>query len=217
MFNTPDPQARRPLSLLLRCCCCCSTQRTHTPDPQARGPLSLWTEVWPTHPAITQTAAITLTYPHIRHTGRSPVYVKTTLLRKRPLVLEQRDSDYCRILVSDTDICVGLMSDLLCLHISTLRTRALCGAVAVPTVPFAFPLACWQSRIARRPAVGVAVPTVPYTVPSGRPPPTARNLQLHARPPGATLAGRAGAPHAGGIRLGIVRNTTVTGAWSFGA
>ena len=33
------------------------------PDPQARGPLSLWTEVWPTQPAITQAV-------NRRHGGR---------------------------------------------------------------------------------------------------------------------------------------------------
>ena len=44
-------------------CCCCSTQRAQPPDPQARGPLSLWTEVWPTQPAITQAV-------NRRHGGR---------------------------------------------------------------------------------------------------------------------------------------------------
>ena len=53
-----------------RCCCCCSTQRAQPPDPQARGPLSLWTEAWPTQPAITQ--AVAAAAQHNAHNLRSP-------------------------------------------------------------------------------------------------------------------------------------------------
>ena len=52
------------------CCCCCSTQRAQPPDPQARGPLSLWTEAWPTQPAITQ--AVAAAAQHNAHNLRSP-------------------------------------------------------------------------------------------------------------------------------------------------
>ena len=37
LFNTTRTRARA---------------RAQPPDPQAPGPLSLWTEAWPTHPAI---------------------------------------------------------------------------------------------------------------------------------------------------------------------
>ena len=49
-------------------CCSCETHSAQPPDPQARGPLSLhvwhslrlWTEVWPTQPAITQAVLLVL-------------------------------------------------------------------------------------------------------------------------------------------------------------